>query len=289
MRRGYNQLWLEWTQRCDSQTIKIHLDCSKLVEGEWLQGRSAESKRLKIDHDLAQGRFSIHAVASVERKRGLIVCILQSDLHMPCRLRVWIWPKTVTEGQDQQYRWNQSGTASRAVIKGNMERQQLLRRTGKSSHYVRSVNVISGCGWWSCHSSILQFIIEQEKALRSLSSELPLPSWALMTLNTRSASGSMGSAFMMIHAKFTALIQTGRAQSDIFGRLPNVSALFDRSEYQKSSLLSQWAASMVHGFKLQGLCCFSSNKPVRCLLTPVQVTVSHALRQCTSFGMSYAG
>jgi hypothetical protein len=156
MRRGYNQLWLEWTQRCDSKTIKIHLDCSKLVEGEWLQGRSADSKRLKIDHDLAQGRFSIHAVASVERKRGLIVCILQSDLHMPCRLRVWIWPKTVTEGQDQQYRWNQSGTASRAVIKGNMERQQLLRRTGKSSHYVRSVNVISGCGWWSCHSSILQ-------------------------------------------------------------------------------------------------------------------------------------
>lgn len=95
-------------------------------------------------------------------------------------------------------------------------------------------------------------IIEQETALASLPSELPLPSWALMTVNKLSGSGSMGSVFTVVHAKCTALLQRGRAQSDIFGNLPNVAALFDRSEYKKSSLLSQWAASMVHSVKLQG-------------------------------------
>jgi hypothetical protein len=90
---------------------------------------------------------------------------------------------------------------------------------------------------------------------RPLPQELPLPSWSIMTANTKSASGagSIGFALTSFHARCTAMIRKGHAEKDVFGSVPNVAALFDEEKYRTSSVLSQWAASMVHSVTLKGL------------------------------------
>ena len=82
--------------------------------------------------------------------------------------------------------------------------------------------------------------------------EPSIPSWAMMSVNMDSGSSSMNSAFTRIQDMTATLIQEGTPQEEVFGTHPNIAALFDEEQYKSSSILSQWAASMVHSVKLKG-------------------------------------
>jgi hypothetical protein len=81
---------------------------------------------------------------------------------------------------------------------------------------------------------------------------LPILPWALMSVNTRSDPGSVQSAFTSIYDKATASIRRGTSEEEIFGSHPNIAALYNKEEFEGSSMLSRWAASMVHSLKLEG-------------------------------------
>lgn len=82
--------------------------------------------------------------------------------------------------------------------------------------------------------------------------KLPVPTWAMLCMNTTSGSDSMNSAFLHVRERTTALIQEGTPEEDICGDNPNIAALYDKEEHRNSCILSQWAASMVHSVKLKG-------------------------------------
>jgi hypothetical protein len=79
-----------------------------------------------------------------------------------------------------------------------------------------------------------------------------LPTWAMMTANSRSGSGSLRYAFSGILEKATAMIELGTPVELVIETHPNIAALYDEDQYRNSGVVSKWAASMVHGFMLRG-------------------------------------
>lgn len=100
-------------------------------------------------------------------------------------------------------------------------------------------------------------IIDQAIAHPNMTSKaslrnLSVPLWAMMCVNTRSGSGSINLAFSRIQELATGLLREGTPPEKVFGNKPNIAALYDEGAYNSSSILSQWAASMVHSVKLKG-------------------------------------
>lgn len=79
-----------------------------------------------------------------------------------------------------------------------------------------------------------------------------VPSWAATTLNTELDPGDMSNAFGDIYQKATSLLKKGEHVSRVIGDHPNIAALYDQAQFDRSCLLSQWAARMVHSVKCQG-------------------------------------
>lgn len=89
---------------------------------------------------------------------------------------------------------------------------------------------------------------------------LSLPTWSMMTINTRPDPGSLRHAFPAILKEATELIQGGTPVEMVIETHPNIAALFDPPEYERSGMLSRWAAGMVHGVQRKGdnFTCFGS-------------------------------
>ncbi|RKL35187.1 hypothetical protein BFJ70_g8045 [Fusarium oxysporum] len=87
-----------------------------------------------------------------------------------------------------------------------------------------------------------------------------VPSWAATTLNTELDPGDMSNAFGDIYQKTTSLLRKGEPFNRVIGDHPNIAALYDQDQFDRSCLLSQWAARMVHSVKCQGydFTCFAS-------------------------------
>ncbi|KAG8672979.1 hypothetical protein FPOAC2_06401 [Fusarium poae] len=87
-----------------------------------------------------------------------------------------------------------------------------------------------------------------------------VPDWAATSLNTIPDPGHLDDAFGDIYKRGTSLLQSGEPVHRIAGHHPNVAALYDQQEFDRSCLLSQWAARMVHSVKHQGydFTCFAS-------------------------------
>ncbi|EXL92991.1 hypothetical protein NOF04DRAFT_14387 [Fusarium oxysporum II5] len=87
-----------------------------------------------------------------------------------------------------------------------------------------------------------------------------LPSWAATTLNTELDPGDMSNAFGDIYQQATSLLKKGEPVNRVIGDHPNIAALYDQHQFDRSCLLSQWAARMVHSVKCQGydFTCFAS-------------------------------
>jgi hypothetical protein len=79
-----------------------------------------------------------------------------------------------------------------------------------------------------------------------------VPSWAATTLNTELDPGEMSNAFGDIYQKATSLLKKGEPTHRVIGEYPNIAALYDQGQFDRSCLLSQWAARMVHSVKGQG-------------------------------------
>lgn len=79
-----------------------------------------------------------------------------------------------------------------------------------------------------------------------------VPSWAATTLNTELDPGDMSNAFGDIYQKTTSLLSKGEPFNRVIGDHPNIAALYDQDQFDRSCLLSQWAARMVHSVKCQG-------------------------------------
>ncbi|KAF5231494.1 hypothetical protein FANTH_13406 [Fusarium anthophilum] len=87
-----------------------------------------------------------------------------------------------------------------------------------------------------------------------------VPNWAATTLNTELDPGDMSNAFGDIYQKATSLLRKGEPTNHVIGHHPNIAALYDQDQFDRSCLLSQWAARMVHSVKCQGydFTCFAS-------------------------------
>ncbi|KAJ4127760.1 hypothetical protein NW768_008032 [Fusarium equiseti] len=87
-----------------------------------------------------------------------------------------------------------------------------------------------------------------------------VPNWAATSLNTVPDPGGLDDAFGDIYQRATGLLNDGAPLTKIFGHHPNIAALYDQQEFDRSCLLSQWAARMVHSVKRKGydFTCFGS-------------------------------
>ncbi|KAF9776990.1 hypothetical protein IL306_004747 [Fusarium sp. DS 682] len=88
----------------------------------------------------------------------------------------------------------------------------------------------------------------QDKQIRNIF----VPNWAVTTLNTEPDPGDMSNAFGDIYQEATNLFKKGEPAHHIIGDHPNIAALYDQEQFDRSCLLSQWAARMVHSVKCQG-------------------------------------
>jgi hypothetical protein len=84
------------------------------------------------------------------------------------------------------------------------------------------------------------------------SSNTLVPSWALMCINRKSRSDPIDSAFRSINKAATDSICKGTPASEVFGNYPDIAALLSEKGHKNASLLSQWAASMVHSTLKKG-------------------------------------
>jgi hypothetical protein len=80
-----------------------------------------------------------------------------------------------------------------------------------------------------------------------------LPIWAMMPVNTLPDPGTVKYAFYALYRDTTAMIDGGAPVESIIEAHPNIAALFDEEEYNKSGVLSKWAAGMVHSAQLKGM------------------------------------
>jgi hypothetical protein len=83
-------------------------------------------------------------------------------------------------------------------------------------------------------------------------SDLSVPTWAILPVNTWSGAGTLEHAFSGVMQQATDLVNMGVPVEQIIETHPNVAALFDEDEFKKSGILSKWAVGMVHGAYLQG-------------------------------------
>jgi hypothetical protein len=79
-----------------------------------------------------------------------------------------------------------------------------------------------------------------------------VPNWAVTSLNTEPDPGEMKNAFGDIYKRATSLLEKGETVNRIIGDHPNIAALYDPEQFDRSCILSQWAARMVHSVKCQG-------------------------------------
>lgn len=86
-------------------------------------------------------------------------------------------------------------------------------------------------------------------------SNLFLPTWAMMTVNTRPDPGSIKLAFPNILQEATAMLDSGTPLEFVIETHPNIAALFDEEEFKTAGILSRWAAGMVHSVMLRGMYC----------------------------------
>lgn len=84
-------------------------------------------------------------------------------------------------------------------------------------------------------------------------SDLVIPAWAMMTVNTRPDLGTIRDAFQGILLDATNSLENGTPIDVIVERHPNIAALFHEEEFQRSGILSKWAAGMVHSMLLKGV------------------------------------
>ncbi|KAI8931522.1 hypothetical protein NX059_011181 [Plenodomus lindquistii] len=91
-------------------------------------------------------------------------------------------------------------------------------------------------------------------------SNLALPTWSMLPVNTRPDPGSLRYAIPSILEEATNMIVLGTPVDLIIEIHPNIAALFDEEEFKRSGILSQWAAGMVHSLLLKGntFTCFAS-------------------------------
>jgi hypothetical protein len=125
-------------------------------------------------------------------------------------------------------------------------------------------------------------------AQKTESQDLLLPPWCLRIVNTRSGPNSAHSTFA-IHSTATALIENGSSQEEIFGEHPNIAALYCKEDFKRSPMLSQWAASMVHSIRLEGLFFPISLDYKRVVVNITQGMTLLASHICMPFGISCVG
>jgi hypothetical protein len=83
-------------------------------------------------------------------------------------------------------------------------------------------------------------------------SDLSVPTWAILPVNTWSGPGTLKHAFSGVMQQVADLINMGVPVEQIIETHPNIAALFDEDEFKKSGILSKWAVGMVHSVYLQG-------------------------------------
>ncbi|KAH9876439.1 hypothetical protein J1614_003570 [Plenodomus biglobosus] len=83
-------------------------------------------------------------------------------------------------------------------------------------------------------------------------SNLAIPTWSMLPVNTRPDPGSLRFAVPSILEEATNLMNKGTPAHLIIETHPNIAALFDEEEYRRSGILSQWAVGMVHSALLKG-------------------------------------
>jgi hypothetical protein len=88
-------------------------------------------------------------------------------------------------------------------------------------------------------------------------SNLSLPTWAMMPINTRPDPGSLKNAFYSLYQQTAMLMSEGTPAEIVIEVHPNIAALFDEDEYNRSGVLSKWAAGMVHSAQLKGMSDFN--------------------------------
>jgi hypothetical protein len=79
-----------------------------------------------------------------------------------------------------------------------------------------------------------------------------LPTWAMMTVSTREDPGSLKDAFYGLYQGTAAIIEGGTPVEAVIETHPNIAALFNEEDYNKSGVLTKWAAGMVHSAQLKG-------------------------------------
>ncbi|KAH6865443.1 hypothetical protein BKA58DRAFT_221242 [Alternaria rosae] len=91
-------------------------------------------------------------------------------------------------------------------------------------------------------------------------SNLFLPTWSMLPINTVPDPGSLKRAFPGIYEQATALINMGIPADQIIETHPNIAALWDEDVYNNSGILTKWAVGMVHGVYMKGntFSCFGS-------------------------------
>lgn len=74
----------------------------------------------------------------------------------------------------------------------------------------------------------------------------------MMVVNSKPGPGSLKYAFAAVIEEGTAMIEQGTPVDLVIESHPNIAALFDEEQYQRSGIVSKWAAGMVHSMMLQG-------------------------------------
>ncbi|KAL1801189.1 hypothetical protein ACET3X_001531 [Alternaria dauci] len=83
-------------------------------------------------------------------------------------------------------------------------------------------------------------------------SNLFLPTWAMLPVNTVSDPGSLKRAVPSILQQATNLVNMGVSMEQIIELHPNIAALWDKEVYNHSGILSKWAVGMTHGVYMKG-------------------------------------
>ena len=84
------------------------------------------------------------------------------------------------------------------------------------------------------------------------SSNTLVPLWAMMSIHRKSRSDPMNAAFGSIHKAAANLLRKGIPAKEVFGAHPDIAALLSEKGHKNASLLSRWAASMVHSTRNKG-------------------------------------
>ncbi|CAN9100212.1 unnamed protein product [Alternaria alternata] len=99
-------------------------------------------------------------------------------------------------------------------------------------------------------------------------SNLFLPTWAMLPINTIPDPGSLKRAVPSILQQATSLISMGVSIEQIIEIHPNIAALWDKEVYNHSGILSKWAVGMTHSVYMKGntFSCFGSMYLFWCLM-----------------------